>query len=242
MKNFKTMGDGTAAVQWDVITHSMGGNIALTIASSPPGVLYARTTNYNAGDFHKLISLDTPYLGSEFAARLEQLQNIACKEALDLIGLTVGDAVQDLAPGNKSLTPSGVLPYRAHVIASSADDGQEQYASLTWAALPVGPLCPGFMPASGLPAVFNGVPNDLIVSVNSQEATGFGVPSDLESDTIHTILPLFLGPDVLSRNIDNIGNYIGVSTPVPQKVIDLLNAWIDSGSFGLMVPPSTQPN
>jgi triacylglycerol esterase/lipase EstA (alpha/beta hydrolase family) len=60
-----------AVVQCDVIAHSMGGLLArLYVAagnpdSRPDGIRYLDIKNYEQGDIHKLITVDTPHVGSE---------------------------------------------------------------------------------------------------------------------------------------------------------------------------------
>jgi len=71
-----------AAVQSDIVAHSMGGDIARTMVIRPG---FLRNNNYLLGDIHKLITLDTPHLGSEFATRLQQQSGI-CKVLFDKAG------------------------------------------------------------------------------------------------------------------------------------------------------------
>jgi pimeloyl-ACP methyl ester carboxylesterase len=56
--------DGYAATQADVVGHSMGGILTrLYVASSD----FERVDNFNAGDVHRLVTLDTPHFGTSLA-------------------------------------------------------------------------------------------------------------------------------------------------------------------------------
>lgn len=53
-----------ADVQADIVAHSMGGNITRTMPLMPG---FASATTFARGDVHKLITIDTPHLGSPLA-------------------------------------------------------------------------------------------------------------------------------------------------------------------------------
>jgi pimeloyl-ACP methyl ester carboxylesterase len=72
IKAFKT-DHNVAAVQADVVVHSMGGNIARTWVRAPS---FRSKFNYFQGYVHKLITIDTPHLGSDFASRLLNINPI----------------------------------------------------------------------------------------------------------------------------------------------------------------------
>ena len=56
-----------AAIQFDVVAHSMGGDIVRTM---PLIKSYLRRKSFGQGIVHKLITIDTPHLGSPVATRL----------------------------------------------------------------------------------------------------------------------------------------------------------------------------
>lgn len=62
-----------AAVQADVVAHSMGGVITRTLALSAND--YLHKDNYAAGYLHKVITIATPHLGSPLAIQLTDDQN-----------------------------------------------------------------------------------------------------------------------------------------------------------------------
>lgn len=55
---------------------------------------------------------------------------------------------------------------------------------------------------------------------------------------IHAVDPTLFtrGPDVLSSDLDESGTIAGVQTPIPQRVIDLLNKPINLGDFSRIRP------
>lgn len=97
-----------AGIQADVVAHSMGGLVARTIASQP---IFLSGNTFGQGDIHKLITLDTPHLGSPLAIALllpvERggcLQNLLAKHgrnfSLNLVtfldGYVLSGAIADL--------------------------------------------------------------------------------------------------------------------------------------------------
>jgi pimeloyl-ACP methyl ester carboxylesterase len=246
LSGYKSQIKNVAAVQWDVVAHSMGGNVTRTIAARPD---YQRSSNYNSGDFHKIITIDTPHLGSEFAARLEA-SNDACKTGFNAFGHPVGGAVSDLVPGpqNPALLnqSSSIL---MHVIGAFATAQQTSIVENNINSGAIPDLCPSLLPKSGgFASVFSDAQNDLVVSVGSQLANqpaGSTVPDGTCQDTSptsticdgnsHTVdATLFIaGPDVLARTV-NAKSVIGAASPIPQKVIDLLNSWIVGGQFDVL--------
>ena len=58
-----------AAVQADLVAHSMGGDVARAMAVMP---FYLARDNYDKGVIHKMITLDTPHRGTPVANRLLQ--------------------------------------------------------------------------------------------------------------------------------------------------------------------------
>jgi pimeloyl-ACP methyl ester carboxylesterase len=96
-----------AATQADVIAHSMGGILTRYYAASSQ---YMRVDNYNMGDIHRFITLDTPHGGSSFANLLVTLHG---EDPVDLentvTGLTHGSvvngAVCDLSEDSPALVP-----------------------------------------------------------------------------------------------------------------------------------------
>jgi P2-related tail formation protein/pimeloyl-ACP methyl ester carboxylesterase len=234
LRDFKVK-EEVAAIQWDVIAHSMGGNVARMI---PWFTAYRRDANFNAGDFHKLITIDTPHLGSEFAALLDR-SNISCKVGFELSGNIVGGAIRDLVPGSAALNPIPaqiVLPLRSHAVVGRASDLQDSMTASGIGTL-LRLLCPSLFPSGTFRAVFDNQDSDLIVSVDSQRA-GSLIPFTLFPGIVHAVdAKLFKwGPDNLGRDVlSTLSVVVGADSAAPGKVVELLNTWISNRSaFGLL--------
>lgn len=107
-----------AVTQTDVVGHSMGGLLARLFVDATN---FKRPDNFDKGDVHRLVTLDTPHWGSSFANLLVSLHNVDTRTA-DQLETTVGDltggsvragAVCDLAEnsvGLSALTAGTSLP------------------------------------------------------------------------------------------------------------------------------------
>jgi pimeloyl-ACP methyl ester carboxylesterase len=234
-----------AAVQMDAVAHSMGGNIVRQMVLIPGPIGFLRDNNYLQGDIRKLITIDTPHLGSEFATRLFS-SSALCKAIFDQAGDPIGGAITDLVPNSSSLLAlqQTVFPLQAHLLTGIASVTQEGTAEQNFRNLGLGlakHVCSGLIPNGGFQTIFGGS-NDLIVSQSSQAGSGLGffggtLRSDNVLNIIHTVIPSLLtqGSDALSRNI--LGNLIvGATTTNPDSVINLLNQPISSPAFGALRP------
>jgi hypothetical protein len=241
-KNLQSI--AVAAVQVDIVAHSMGGDIARTIVTRP---YYLSGNNYQQGLIHKLITIDTPHLGSAFANRLYN-SNRLCKFVLGWYGRKVGDAVRDLQTTSVMITTTlkqKIFPLEVSTIDGVATVAQAVIAETNFRNLYLGAgqaVCRSLLPTGGFSSIFGQDTSDLIVSGKSQQAIGLGYygtdpPSTPSTGTIHAVDPLLFtyGPDALSRNIQNAA-YVGVDTENPQTVIDLLNTPIGTSGFGALLP------
>jgi pimeloyl-ACP methyl ester carboxylesterase len=239
VSDFKTA-NNAASVQMDTVGHSMGGNVLRTIVGTLS--TYRRAANFDLGDIHKFISLDTPHLGSPLATNLKN-SGFLCTLLFDSFGYPVAGAITDLSPGSAALKllSKKVFPITASLITGVADSGQSTAALNNYNGL-LAVACPNLVPSGGFTQLFGG-PNDLIVGLTSQQGVGLGytgntLPVTAESNLVHTMAAdlITVGPSVLNQNIVN-GNTVWASTPDPQAVIDQLNTWIlTSASFGAMLP------
>ena len=110
-----------AAVQVDVVAHSMGGDITRTLPQIPE---YADPSTYRLGYVHKLITIDTPHLGSPLASAVhDPNQNNSCvRGTLAVEGrysfssvvasstsVSVSGATADLVSATASMSTSAAL-------------------------------------------------------------------------------------------------------------------------------------
>jgi pimeloyl-ACP methyl ester carboxylesterase len=93
-----------AAVQADVVAHSMGGGTALTMLLAPNNFLADET--YQLGYIDKLITIDTPYLGSPLANQLLLDQNQCTRNLLAANGLI---GIQDVTISGSVAPVSGAI-------------------------------------------------------------------------------------------------------------------------------------
>jgi hypothetical protein len=177
----------------------MGGLIARAIAASlPPYIAYANNTNFGQGFIHKMITLDTPHLGSELANNLA-VTGPQCKALFAAKGLPVAGAISDLqttSPLISSLKIPHGHPIMTHAVASTATAPQASSVEQTLAKAnlvateaamllppPLGPIVlayspclhlltkSGFTSPGSFQATFGGN-SDLIVGVTSEAAVG----------------------------------------------------------------------
>ena len=86
---------GFAATQADVVGHSMGGILTRLYANSSP---YFRDDNYDLGDVHRLVTLDTPHAGASLANLIVSMsENSLVAAVLGILWSDIGGAFD--APG-----------------------------------------------------------------------------------------------------------------------------------------------
>ena len=114
---------GYAATQADVVAHSMGGILTrLYVASSD----FMRDDNYQKGDVHRLITLDTPHGGTSFANLLVALHKTKPTQieasVHNLVGANaqvVNGAVCDLNENSTGLQALSSTPIDSQVITAT---------------------------------------------------------------------------------------------------------------------------
>jgi pimeloyl-ACP methyl ester carboxylesterase len=227
-----------AATQADIVAHSMGGLIARDMVRDPR---FYSSGNYGSGTIHKLITIDTPHNGSDFAPLLVFSKPLGeCPLAFSLGGHTVAGGVEDLIPNSALLNSlnSGPATIISHAIVGEASSTQES----TSEALINDPdslvpwLCHNLL-GNGFESIFSGS-SDLIVSASSQQFGFISSAVSLSPGTIHAVIHNLFepGPDALDTSLLN-GQLIGSATPINSpKVVDLLNTPITDPSFGNIQP------
>jgi hypothetical protein len=232
-----------AAIQADLVGYSLGGLVSRGLVTRR---FYTNNLNYNAGYIHKLITLDTPHLGSELATALLASSG-SCQTLFSTFVGPVGQNITDMKPGSsllKMLNTSNPLfkHIPTAVIAATSLVSQADAATAKFfgsALYQIGALsgpCRSLLPTGGFQALFGSTPfpggSDLIVSTYSQLASGLGiggsVPAVLFTGYIHAVNPrLFpLGPDVRQSTLD-LGSGARVEVPAPfpatEQVLRFLN-------------------
>lgn len=226
-----------AAVQADVVGHSMGGVITRTMALLGD----FRSGTYGRGLVHKLITLNTPHLGSPLATRLlmpEQnggclqdklarfggsfaFQQVSLKGGATWPGAT-GDLVDSpLSQALQNITQAGPATLRAALIGGVYSN----FASLSATVLKTicydDPLAQSLNPTD-YQAIFSNQANDGIVKLTSQQ-NNLTLDVELQiDDVLHSAGTRGLGFD---------GASVLESSSVVTLVIKLLNTPVTNTTY-----------
>jgi len=232
-----TFEHSVAVVQADIVAHSMGGLIARAMLLDPR---FYNSNNYGQGAIHKLITLDTPHNGSDFATRLSE-SSVVCQSTFDFLGNQVDGAVNDLVPRSSFLTGLNHSTtgdaLRAHAIVGIASSDQESRTQ-TRIVMVMPPLVCSNLMSGGFQSIFNGDGSDLIVSESSQQY-GFGSSGVSQSaGTIHAANPVLFpfgidALDAITSGVDVVASPTPINSP---KVVNLLNTFITEPSFVSIQP------
>ncbi|MGE5321570.1 MAG: esterase/lipase family protein [Actinomycetota bacterium] len=227
-----------AAVQADVVGHSMGGDVTRTL---PLRQDFLSDDTYGLGYIDRLITIGTPHLGSPLATDLLQDAN-ACTRRLMAVngnvsfstvtagGVTVDGAVGDLEgdgfggnlSGALSAFRNAQLPFPMARV--SATENQNNLNGLNCSGCNASrlraicgtnpfarnPLALALTP-QGWPGLF-GQPSDSVVPLASQLNGGSGTPVDGVIHSAGMVRLNFNPPTELDSNSN-----------IPARVIDLLN-------------------
>jgi pimeloyl-ACP methyl ester carboxylesterase len=227
-----------AAVQADVVGHSMGGDVARTMAGLEN---FQSQADYSVGPVHKLITIGTPHNGTPLASALLPNQSgdpnncvrrvLALAGKVSLLGASTGGGSVSGAVGDlrSPSLPTGLFPVGYIAATTSSVNLAGLNATFpSWSAsvfdicgLIFGnPLALDLTPA-GWNAVFSGEPNDAIVPVSSQlngTSSTLIVPSTIHSGGIENLD--FLGPTELET-----------SSGIPDMIVNLLNEATSCSDF-----------
>jgi hypothetical protein len=221
-----------AAVQADVVTHSMGG---LLVRSLPLGEDYFRADNFQQGDVHKLINIGTPHSGSELAAILRtKVTNFRCRGLLSSLGVPIDrGAIHDLSPGSAALAEinrlASSLPLHNNVGIASQVQKEVNASGAIINSVQSPLLCGQILPPGGFDAVSRD-DNDLIVSAPSQRG-GLSPASPAVSSFVPLIHTRAGGLFDVADGAAELE-----SEEVSLQVIDLLNVPADDPKFIRLSP------
>jgi len=225
---------GLAVVQADVFGHSMGGILGRIWAGDGQ---YRKDKNYRAGDFNKLIAVDSPHTGSPWANLGWSAWNDAgVRDAFATLLGTPTDlgALEDLRTGTDNpalVAMNGQSPdVPGHVILGNYVPTVDDLADLSCLAI-IGskePRIVAFCQAWKLFKFFGydtsislhfPVGSDLIVSAPSQR-DGFGASSSRVSEYSHIHMKFADRPAALETD------------EVVNRAVELLNTSPDDNEFG----------
>ncbi len=241
-----------AAVQADIVAHSMGGDITRALVLQPS---FLNDHTFGQGSIHKVITIDTPHLGSPLATQiLSPQENGGCLQNLlaqngkfvfntvsltsatqsasgalgDLVDSPPSPALTAIAKQGQHLLPTAVIAGVYTNFARLDDLVSKATVIRNW---PIG--CPSDPLAQDLtstkwPTIFDNTANDAIVSETSQ-LNGLS-PVFVFQSVVHspgTEDLGFSGPSVLDP--DSV-------TGIPSTVILLLNTPVTEASFNPLTP------
>ncbi len=239
-----------ASAQVDLVAHSMGGLVARAATLYQD---YDVAYGIGRGPVHKMITLDTPHLGSGFASQL-LAEGPDCRQKFEDEGKPVRQNVTDLADGSplvmKLAAASGKFSIPTHAVVGMTIPEDQAATEQNWNAPRTtiaswlrSLYCPTLLPPGGFNAVL-GPDSDLIVSNKSQRAFQLGrtevIPwSGLPfvNHAVDNIIFKF-GGDVLGRTVidGNVVDNPDDRDVVVNQVIVLLNQPVTSPWYKLIRP------
>jgi pimeloyl-ACP methyl ester carboxylesterase len=252
------LGIPLAAVQADVVGHSMGGVITRTTTLQ---LGFLRDGNYAQGDIHKLITVDTPHLGSPLAGDLLANENTCVRNlfaradnfAINAVSLASGavfsGAIADLqgdgtgatlSPALATLTQPGPHTLPTALIAGIATDANYSglsTAAVTFKLFAVTRLCGDFGTHDPLAILVNsstGWP-----SVFNNQSSDVVVPFSSEVNNLTISAKSIFTGYIHSPGIGSLGftgSTIVDAGLVPTRVIELLNTPVTHPDFNLLNP------
>jgi pimeloyl-ACP methyl ester carboxylesterase len=260
---FNTISAPIAAVQADLIAHSMGGTIIRTVAAQGN---FLRDDNFAQGDVHKLITIDTPHLGSPLASQLlfgdinscvrgvlayegdislrttvlygTQTFTGAVADLQDNTGISgqLSPALQEIASANQHPLPT------AFVVGYMQAQNRAGLDSWKFAQLVIHGMCGtghgdplgNNFTSTSIANVFGGADSDGIVSLASQENNPAGSPANYVP--IASVFPGYVhGSGAIELGF--VGpQMLDPTGNVPLQVINLLNTAVTDPAFNLTNP------
>lgn len=236
-----------AAIQSDVVAHSMGGDISRTMSSLQD---FTSDDTYQKGPIHKLVTIGTPHLGTPLASQLLMSSNQCVRDKLaahELISLktatisgtvvngAVGDldgegvrggwmsaALAALPPPSFPIAYIGTTTDKEHNLSGlECNNCTSSYLKLYCGNVKLNPLALN-LTSEGWSNVFNGLSNDAVVPFISQ-VNGEISSSTAFAGVMHTT----------SLTELDFGRPAQLESPshVPDKVATLLNESSDGSDF-----------
>jgi len=248
------VGIPVAAVQVDVVAHSMGGDITRYLALQPS---FLSGVTFGQGNVHKVITIDTPHLGTPLAIQILQNDNTCVRNLLAskgniafssviLNGSSVNGAAGDfqgdgfggsLSMALDDLKNKVTHPLPTALIAGIMDSGNLAHLLVPGNATAIYVVCgTGLLNPLALEltpftwsAVFGGQDSDAIVPLASQLNGLSTVNTTVFSGYIHSN-----GTAQLGFGLPSITN--DPTQTVQKQVIALLNTLVTSRLFHPLNP------
>ena len=239
-----------AAVEADIIGHSMGGNITRTM---PLQVGFGSDATFGQGNIHKLITVDTPHLGSPLPIALLSNANGCVEDTFatdelyafssvttEYTNITITGAIGDLqgagdgtnlSPALQALQPSSTIPlqvphliptaYLAGAMSTTQLDGLNNPPDLVQT---IQFVCSSDPLANDITVAawptVVGAQSDAIVPLSSQVNNGSAVSQIAAIHSPGTEELGFLAPSALDGSTTN-----------PSTAINLLNTWVEDKTY-----------
>jgi pimeloyl-ACP methyl ester carboxylesterase len=237
-----------AAVQADVVAHSMGGDIARVMGGGGPA--FADQGNYGFGPIHKLITIGTPHQGTPLAVDLLPgasgdpngcvRNTLAANGEVSLQSETISGVSINGAVGDFAAAPSNLPatePFPMAFLAGSTNSNSLKGLGNTGSGLAIFAIC-GTLAGDPLGydlgqnywtlLVFSNAANDGIVPVTSQLNTGQA--NGTTSTTANTLSGVIHSPGIEPLGF-NPPSELDASSGIPDAVVNLLNEATNGADF-----------
>ena len=216
-----------AATRADFVAHSMGGILARQWAASPQ---YTRPSNFMAGDFHKLITLDSPHFGARsdsyvVSIRDEEIVGRVFAAAMYEAGMPLNDgAVDDLEFFSQPIESIGPANVGSHALAGVGGSDFEGFCpGLTGTFIKIVAFFSDDSVPELLTRIYGTEPNDVVVGLDSENGP-------LPSEATSTPIP---GPD-------GVHFCVTASAIYTDAIVGLLNTPVTADAFQFF-PQVTPP-
>lgn len=179
-----------AAIQADIIAHSMGGNLVRTLplCGVAPftncSFTYRNDLNFNTGDVHRLVTIATPHVGSPLANILASNRKTGCCSA-GFLGChftdfqtqwekqshkLLGGAIDDLNTNSAAIQAlsSQYQRFPVHFVVGVGSTNDENLVNGSGGLVPLIRACNTTIIGTSIRTALNSEDSDLVVPVSSQ--------------------------------------------------------------------------
>lgn len=210
-----------AATQVDIAGHSMGGILSRNHTSLPN---YERNDNFNAGDLHTLMTLNTPHTGSPLGNLIQGIRAIPVVGGIFESGMAAINhpvdqgAIEDLAKGSAAIGAIQHTPVPGHALVGTGGSD-----ALTLIPGPIGTIYTVINFFADLTGLFEGLQHDGIVGRRSQEG---GMPA---------------GATTVFGGLSSIHTSVTGNSAYSARLVELLNSSPTGAQFAEFPAPAGLP-